>query len=131
MKYILIFCLFLSGCFYWDHLTGNVECTNVGSLEDERCLDLTERMQILDTLPKIKGWDAKKCVHSKVIDPKAGEFMYCEYCKDEHQMWLIYDYEGVGGGYEWYPYTPNDSVCGDSPIKHLSMEFDIIRNSKK
>jgi hypothetical protein len=86
----IIFCLLLSGCTIWDHLTGNVECP-----PDEYCLDLTERMKVLSSLKPIKGWKVRGCFHSKQADPTSvGEYMYCEHCdKDANQMWMIYNYD--------------------------------------
>ena len=96
MRYILILCLILGGCKYWDHLQAGMD---VPCPEGEQCLDLTSRMgglegDIFKTLKPIKGWRQIGCVHSKQLDPSTViEQMYCEYCnKEDHQMWMIYDY---------------------------------------
>ena len=127
MRYILILCLILGGCKYWDHLQAGMD---VPCPEGEQCLDLTSRMgglegEIFDTLEPIRGWKQMGCVHSKQIDyTMKEEFMYCEYCQGKKQMWMIYDYDWKGkyGVPDWYPYTPPNSECGDFPIPRK--EFD-------
>ena len=87
---IVVFYL-ISGCTFFKHITGDVECP-----PDEYCLDLTQRIEndIFLELKPMKGWRQIGCIHSKQLDPgTVVEQMYCEYCnKEDHQMWMVYDY---------------------------------------
>ena len=60
IKYVLIFCLLLSGCTFYKQITGDVECP-----PDEYCLTLTERMKAMNSLTPIRGYRVKGCFHSK------------------------------------------------------------------
>ena len=133
MRYVLIFCLLLSGCTFWKHIQDSSDYLETGEFpcpEGEQCLDLTQRMGgleggIFDTLEPIRGWKQIGCVHSKQIDyTMKEEFMYCEYCQGKKQMWMIYDYdwEGKYGVPDWYPYTPPNSECGDPPILNRNID---------
>ena len=119
MRYILIFCLLLSGCTMLKHIQDSSDYLETGKFpcpEGEQCLDLTHRMggiegEIFKTLKPIKGWRQIGCVHSKQLDPDTViEQMYCEYCnKEDHQMWMIYDY-----GVETWTMSDQEwlNICG-------------------
>ena len=98
IRYILIFCLLLGGCTFIQHFKDSIDYLETGEFpcpEGEVCLDLGPKMAILHTMPKKRGWRAKGCVHSVMIDKHTDQdLMYCEHCdKNDHQMWMIYDYK--------------------------------------
>ena len=101
---IVIFLLLLSSCTFFKQITGDVECP-----PGECCLDLTERMKILNTLKPVKGWYVRGCYHSKQKDCHTPEeVMYCEFCDGKsNRMWAEYYYDTT----EW-------KLKNDEPADH-------------
>ena len=104
IKYVLIFCLLLSGCTFYKQITGDVECP-----PDEYCLTLTERMKAMNSLTPIRGYRVKGCFHSKqkayalskqvnshaISKAKADEteeIMHCIYCDRKKTSFIEANY---------------------------------------